>query len=187
MTATAGDRSDRAERLILNLSEQAKFILSTTGDALSERETQLVKAIEEDFNFKVISEFVIGPDWQSLSSSQQRIFIELFSDFYLQAYGNQLGGYPGDSFNIVSSVEKGSRDSFIVAKLVRPKRTPVTLRWRIREFEGKPYVIDIVIDNISVALSHREHFDAVIRDDGIEGVITLLTIRAERLSAQSLN
>jgi phospholipid transport system substrate-binding protein len=187
MTATAGDRSDRAERLILNLSEQAKSILSTTEDTLFERETRLVKAIEEDFNFKVISEFVIGPGWQSLSSSEQRIFIELFSDFYLQAYGSQLGGYPGDSFKIVSSVEKGSRDSFVVAKLVRPKRIPVTLRWRIREFEGKPNVIDIVIDDISVALSHREHFDGVIKDDGIEGVITLLTIRAERLSAQPLS
>ncbi|USG59512.1 ABC transporter substrate-binding protein [Sneathiella marina] len=186
VVAIAGDRSDRAEQLILDLSEQAKLILSTTEDTLSEREIHFVKAIEGDFRFDVISEIVIGPTWQTLSSTQRNLFIDLFSDFYLQAYGSQLGGYPGDRFDILSSSENGSRDSFVKTKLNRPKRTSVTLLWRVREFEGKPYIIDLVIDDISVALSHREHFDGVLKDDGIEGVITLLTIRAERLSAQPL-
>ncbi|MEH6548122.1 MAG: ABC transporter substrate-binding protein [Sneathiella sp.] len=186
MTATAGDRSDRAERFILDLSEQAKAILSSPDDSLSEREARLARTIEDKFNFEVISEFVVGPKWKTLSKARQSVFIKLFSDFFLQAYNSQLGGYPGDKFVIVSSAEKGSRDSFIMAKLLRPKRSPVTLRWRIREYAEKPYVIDIVIDDISVALSHREHFDGVIKDDGIDGVITLLTIRAERLSAQPL-
>ncbi|MEH6524948.1 MAG: ABC transporter substrate-binding protein [Sneathiella sp.] len=186
MTAAAGDRSDRAERLILELSEQAKAILSSPDDSLSEREARLARTIEDKFNFEVISEFVVGPKWQTLSKARQSVFIKLFSDFFLQAYGSQLGGYPGDKFKIESSAEKGTRDSFIRAQLLRPKRSPVTLRWRIREYDGKPYVIDIMIDDISVALSHREHFDGVIKDDGVDGVITLLAIRAERLSAQPL-
>lgn len=186
IAAIAGDRSDRSKRLILSMSDQATTILSSSEDTLSEREAQLGRAIEEGFNFDVISEFVVGADWQTLSISQKTKFIELFSDFYLQAYGSQLGGYPGDSLKIVSSVEKGRRDSFIVTRLDRHNRNPVTVRWRLRDIEGKPYIIDLVIDDISVALSHREHFDAVIRDEGIAGVITLLTIRAERLSAQPL-
>lgn len=180
----AEDRSHRAERLVSTLKLDAHKILSEPDKSLDERETHLAEAIRNRFHIAFIGEFVVGPTWDNLSDAQQSEFLELFGDFFLRAYSGQLGGYAEDELVIVSAAKKGSKDSFVVTTLSRPKRQTSTVRWRIREFDEKPLVIDILIDGTSVALDHRAGFHRVLENDGIDGLITLLKIRAERLSAQ---
>jgi len=182
--SNAEDRSHRAEKLVNDLSLNAKDILSRKEKSLEERESHLIQSIGDNFHLVFIGEFVVGPDWGKMSEMQQEEFIELFQDFYLRAYSSQLGGYPEDELVIISTLKKGSKDSFVITELNRPKRQTVSIHWRIREFEDKPQIIDILIDGTSVAFSHREGFSKVLKNDGIEGLIDLLKIRAERLSAQ---
>jgi phospholipid transport system substrate-binding protein len=180
----AGERAERAQALVVELSGDAKAVLSQSNAPLAEREDQLAETIRDGFQIKFIGKFVVGPDWEKMTDAQRNDFIELFEDFYLKAYSSHLGGYPQDELIIVSAFEKGSKDSFVVTKLKRPKRKTVSVRWRVRENEQTPQIIDIVIDGTSVALTHRKGFDRVLQADGIEGLISLLRIRAERLSAQ---
>jgi phospholipid transport system substrate-binding protein len=182
--ASANERAVMAQQLIQNLSEQSSSILSNQNNSLSEREDNLVRLLEKNFDLESISKFVVGPKWETLSNAQKNIFTELFSDFYLRAYGSQLGGYPGDRLEIISAKDRGRKDSFVMTRLERRKRKPVILRWRVREIDGELLITDLFIGQTSVALSHREHFDKVMKDEGIAGLITLLTIRAERLPAQ---
>ncbi len=184
VSSFAEDRSDRARALISDLAGNAKSILSLPEKTLDEREQHLIEAIGSEFHIPFISQFVVGPGWESLSDQQRADFLELFEDFFLRAYSSQLGGYADEKLVIVSAIKKGSKDSFVQTKLHRPERQTVKIRWRIREFQNKPQIIDLWIDGTSVALTHREGFHRVLSNDGIDGLINLLKIRAERLSAQ---
>lgn len=184
LSVFAEERHDRARALISGLAGNAKTILSIEDKSLEEREQHLIEAIGNEFQIPFISKFVVGPGWDSLSDQQQAEFLDLFEDFFLRAYSSQLGGYPEEELVIISSAKKGSKDSFVLTKLQRPERQTVTIRWRIREFQDKPQIIDLWIDGTSVALTHREGFHRVLSNDGIDGLIKLLKIRAERLSAQ---
>ena len=181
----ADNRGARAEAAILSISEKAKSILSQPGKPLAERERHLIATIGRNFHFTLIAELVIGPGWEKLPHDQRQEFLDLFRDFFLSSYGSQLGGYPDDEFVILSVAEKGSRDAFVRTTLTRPKREKITLDWRIREVLGRPLIIDLLINGTSVAISHRESFNQVIASDGMEGLITLFKIRAERLDTET--
>lgn len=183
--AVAAERATRAEAVILDLSRQARDILSQTDKPIRARESQLATSIGRHFHFTLISELVVGPDWADLPQHQRQEFLNLFRDFYLLSYGSQLGGYPDDDFTILTVEEKGARDAFVTTRLIRPKRDPVVVDWRLREVLGSPLIIDILINGTSVAISHREGFQPVLSSDGIEGLITLFQIRAERLNAET--
>lgn len=185
LIATAGERATRAEAVILELSQQARNILSQTDTPLRTRESHLAALIGRHFHFTLISELVVGPDWTDMPQHQRQEFLNLFRDFYLYSYGSQLGGYPDDEFTILSTEEKGSRDTFVTTRLTRPKREPVVIDWRLREVLGSPLIIDILINGTSVAISHREGFHPVLASEGIGGLITLFQIRAERLNAET--
>ncbi|MCR9213548.1 MAG: ABC transporter substrate-binding protein [Proteobacteria bacterium] len=184
ISSFAEERSDRARALISDLAGNAKTILSLPEKTLDEREQHLIESIGNEFHIPFISQFVVGPGWDNLSDQQRADFLELFEDFFLRAYSSQLGGYPDEELVIVSAAKKGSKDSFVMTKLRRPERQTVSIRWRVREFQDKPQIIDLWIDGTSVALTHREGFHRVLSNDGIDGLINLLKIRAERLSAQ---
>lgn len=183
--AVAGERATRAEAVILDLSRQARDILSQTDKPLRARENQLATSIGRHFHFTLISELVVGPKWENIPQHQRQEFLNLFRDFYLYSYGSQLGGYPDDDFTILAVEEKGARDTFVTTRLIRPKRDPVVVDWRLREVLGSPLIIDILINGTSVAISHREGFNQVLSSDGIDGLITLFQIRAERLNAET--
>ena len=185
MVATAGERATRAEAIIIKLSQQAQEILSQTDTPLRTRETHLAALIGRHFHFTLISELVVGPEWADLPQHQRREFLNLFRDFYLYSYGSQLGGYPDDEFTILEVQEKGSRDTFVTTRLIRPKREPVLVDWRLREVLGSPLIIDILINGTSVAISHREGFNTVLASEGIGGLITLFQIRAERINGET--
>ena len=167
------------------MEERAKSILSQKGKSIAARENQLIQAIARNFYFTLIGELVIGPEWEGLPQDQRREFLDLFKDFFLHAYGSQLGGYPGDEFTVLSSEAKGEKDSFVATRLTRPNRQPVLIVWRFREVLGNPLIIDMTINGTSVALNHREGFHNVLANDGMPGLITLFKIRAERLSADT--
>ncbi|MCF8467344.1 MAG: ABC transporter substrate-binding protein [Sneathiella sp.] len=179
------ERAERARATLDAMEEQARSILSEKGKSIAARENRLIQAIGKNFYFTLIGELVVGPEWAGLPQEQRREFLDLFKDFFLQAYGSQLGGYPGDKFVVLSSEAKGSNDSFVATKLIRPNRQPVLIVWRFREILGNPLIIDMTINGTSVALSHREGFHNVLQNDGMPGLITLFKIRAERLSADT--
>ncbi|WP_161314967.1 ABC transporter substrate-binding protein [Sneathiella litorea] len=181
----AGERAKRAESVIVNLSRQATEILSQTDKPLNSRETQLAATIGRHFHFTLIAELVVGPKWEGIPQHERQEFLNLFRDFYLDSYGSQLGGYPDDEFTILSVQEKGSRDVFVKARLIRAQREAVVVDWRLREVLGRSLIIDILINGASVAFSHRENFHPVLSNDGIGGLITLFKIRAERLKAET--
>ncbi|MAZ02135.1 MAG: hypothetical protein CMN56_03260 [Sneathiella sp.] len=183
--AQTDNRGARAEAAILAISEKAKSILSQRSKPLAEREKLLVATIGRNFHFTLIAELVIGPSWEKLPHDQRQEFLDLFRDFFLSSYGSQLGGYPDDRFVIQSVAEKGARDSFVRTTLTRPKRETITLDWRLREVLGRPLIIDLLINGTSVAISHRESFNLVLSSDGMEGLLTLFKIRAERLNAET--
>ena len=185
MAAMTDDRGPRAQAVILELSENARRILSQTDKPLQSREKELTATIGPHFHFTLMSELVIGPGWTDLPQPQRQEFLNLFRDFYLHSYGRQFGGYPGDEFTILSVKEKGSRDAFVTTRLIRPKRDAVRVDWRLREVLGKPLIIDILINGTSVAISHREGFQPILAGEGIAGLITLFQIRAERLNAET--
>ncbi|GLQ07288.1 MlaC/ttg2D family ABC transporter substrate-binding protein [Sneathiella chinensis] len=181
----AEGRVDPAYKLIQSMAEQAKSRLSNDTLPIDRRESLFRQDIRPAFDFDFISAFVVGPKWDRLEPRQKEEFTDLFSEFFLQSYSFQFGGYPEDRFEILEVKANGDGDLFVLTQLFRPNRKRVVSRWRLRESADGLRIVDVEISGTSVITAHRKSFHNQLVRGSVEGLLNILRMRAERLSPQS--
>src|SRR3954451_6751628 len=76
-------------------------------------------------------------------------------------------------------------DDVMVHSEVHGGSTPAAkIDWRVREGADGPRIIDVVIEGVSMVVTHRSEFQAIVQRQGIAGLIETLRARAQRASAQ---
>ena len=66
---------------------------------------------------------------------------------------------------------------------MRPSGPPIDAEWRVRVIHGEYRIIDITIEGVSMAVTKRSEFSAVIQSKGIDGLIAALRVRANKMPA----
>ena len=56
----------------------------------------------------------------------------------------------------------GPRDVVVTTSIINAGRPPVKVDWRLRERDGGPVIIDLIVEGVSLLVSHRSEFAAVI-------------------------
>ncbi|MEH6402997.1 MAG: ABC transporter substrate-binding protein [Sneathiella sp.] len=175
----------QAHDLIQSLVDRAPVILRPSNKSLENREQVLQKELGQHIDFALMASVVMGRYWKTMEAAQKNDFFDLFSDFFLNSYTPLLGGYPGDKLEVRYSRNNGSQDVFVRTQLMRQNRKTIVSDWRMRKTGNKLRIIDLNVSGISVIVSHRESFHQHLDKKGVDGLLKLLQIRAERLPAQS--
>ncbi|UCH74732.1 MAG: ABC transporter substrate-binding protein [Rhodospirillales bacterium] len=184
--AMASPRGAAAEVFIEELAAGGITMLETRSYSDTEREREFRRLVRKGFALDAIGQFVAGRHWRTMSEDQRAEFRDLFSEWMLTSYARQLGGYDGQTMEIISSVELDNRARDIVVR-TRITHTggqlPIAAAWRIRELGGELKIIDVIIEGVSMAAAQRAEYDAVIRKIGIEGLLDDLRSRLAVLVA----
>ncbi len=183
-TTSATENRDQARNLVQDLVGEAAEILSGQEGTLAQREKRFHTLLRSKIDFQFLSSLVIGRYWLQMTQEQKQEFRALFSDFFLKSYAPLLGGYPDDMTSLTGTKKFGLRDFIVGTEIKRPKRRKVSTNWRIRYTEGVFRIIDIEISGTSVGFSHKSGFTALIRKKGVDGLLDLLRIRAEKVPTQ---
>ena len=127
--------------------------------------------------------FVLGRYWRAATADQKSDYLTLYGEYLLQTYTARLGGYTDDSFTVTGARQASEKDIVVSTRLVRPSGLEIAADWRVRVFDGKFRIIDVMVEGISMAVTQRSEFAAVVRRDGIEGLLAILRARTTKFSA----
>src|SRR3546814_13707262 len=84
-----------------------------------------------------IGRFVVGSYWRQMSPQQQREYQDLFSEWVLQTYSARLGGYSGESVQILKTVPATKEDVFVQTRIEKSAGgAPISVQWRARPTGG---------------------------------------------------
>jgi phospholipid transport system substrate-binding protein len=179
-SAQLGGASD----FVRDLGEQAIAVLRSKDKDLAEREAALDKLLKDSFDLYLISRFSLGRYWRQASEDQRRDYLQLFSEYVLRSYASKLGGYAGERLVIVSEQPlKNKKDVYVNTRINRPSGPPIKASWRVRKVNSRTRIIDVTIEGISLVVTLREQFSAVIRKNGMEGLLEVLRARTEKAPA----
>ncbi|MDH3231364.1 MAG: ABC transporter substrate-binding protein [Alphaproteobacteria bacterium] len=184
--ATADDRGAAAEAFIRDLAANGMAMLETSAYTDAERERDFRRLARKGFALNTIGQFVAGRHWRAMSDDQRTEFQDLFAEWLLSSYARRLGGYSGQSLEIVTSLElqNAARDIVVRTRVVYAGgQPPVAAEWRTREFNGGFKIIDVIVEGVSMAAAQRAEFDAVMRKIGVEGLLANLRSRLAVLVA----
>lgn len=181
----AGDAAAeaRAAQHIQVLSSQAIALLQRADLSLPQREASLRDLLYQGFDIELIGRIVLGKAWRRATPQQRSDYLRLFGAYVVKTFANRLGSYAGETIHVLGTRATGKRDIFVDTRIDRPGGKPVRAAWRVRQDKDQNKVIDVVVEGISMTLTQRDEFGAIVRSNGLEGLIEVLRAKTERLSA----
>ena len=161
------------------------------GDLTDEERASRAKTIVHDnFDVQTIGRFALGAHWDATTETQRGEYLGLFEDMIAQICAGHIKEYSGQSFNVtgVKAGEKSSRDFVVSSKILQKNAAPVAVDWRVRERDGQFKVVDIYVDDVSMAFTYRTDFNSVLAqgDGNVETLLASLRGHAEQYGEKQI-
>jgi phospholipid transport system substrate-binding protein len=174
--ASAVTADAQATVFIQNLGNQALAVVRSNV-APTQKLQYFRELLDQDFDMPEISRFVLGPYWHIANSSEQQQFSKLLSDDLVRFYRQRFTRYEGETFEVTGS-RSGPAGTIVTSQILRPNGPPIEVDWQLTVQNGLYKIRDVIIDNVSMALSEREAFARQIQLSG--GQVASLLARMER-------
>ncbi len=168
---------EQAIDLVNHLGNKAVSLFSNTDLDDNAKRAEFHELVNSDFDMPLIGKFVLGKYWRKATDAQKAEYQKLFQKYIVSTYQKRIGQYSGENLNILKAKPLNKKEILVKSLIVRPKGPPIKLDWRVRKSKsGGQKIVDIVVENVSMALTHREEFSSVISRNGgdIEGLIEKL-------------
>ncbi len=146
--------------------------------AIDQKAAYFHQMLRQDFDLARISRFGLGPYWRAASEREQQEFTRLLEDHLVRFYGRRFAEYGGESLRVTGS--RADPDGVIVSsQIIRPQGLPIAVDWRLGLSDGHYKIIDVIVDGVSMALTQRSEFAAMIQRNGGQVAGLLAAMRAE--------
>jgi len=136
-----------------------------TADVTPEQKLEKFRAaFTQAVDLKSVGQFVLGVYWRKASEEDKQAFLEAFTDFTTKTWADRFNMYSGQSI-LFSGVRNAERNQFYVDSQIEDKE-PVEVVWRLRQKGDSYKIIDIIIEGVSMAMSYRNEYSAVLQQNG---------------------
>jgi phospholipid transport system substrate-binding protein len=176
---------DGAQEFIRRLAQDAIAVLQRNDVTLEQREATFRRLLSDGFEMEFIGRFVLGQAWRTATPEQQQDYLAVFREYVLKTYSRRFGGYAGEQFAVTGARAAGKQDVLVQTRIDRPSAASILADWRVRQFDGNFKIIDIAVEGVSMAVTQRSEFAAVVNRDGLEGLLQALRARSQRFPAAS--
>ncbi len=154
----------------------AAIWVSENENLLETNKVALRELIRVGFDLDVTSQFVLGKFWGRAKAKQRAEFKNLFAEYLVNTYASHLNRYRIGTLTVDAS-NPVAEDDFLVQTSIDRATGTANAVWRVRAKDGEYRIIDILIDGISLALTHRSEFASVIQQDGFDKLLQTLRNR----------
>jgi phospholipid transport system substrate-binding protein len=167
-----------------NFATRAVASLNGKGAAPARR-TDLETLMRDSFDFQKIGQFVLGKTAETTPAEKQAAFRAAFADYAISKYAQHL-----TSFQITSMTVQTTRpapeggDVMVDTAIERQGKPPAVFSWRVSQGGAQPRLVDVVVDNVSLATTQREEFASYINRRGLDALIDQM--RQQVASARQL-
>lgn len=172
--------ADTPEQTIEKASMQLINALKKEESVLKKDPKKLYSFIEKTavpyFDFKTMSQWVMGRAWKDATPQQRDRFMEEFKKLLINAYGSALLEYTDDKVNVfpLPPNAKSKNEVTVRSEITSSSHKPVAVNYSMIKSGGKWLVYDVSIEGISIVTSYRGEIRELVNAKGIDGMISAL-------------
>ncbi len=131
-----------------------------------------------NFDFELMSRWVLGRAWQQATPDQRRRFTEEFRTLLVRTYAKALLEYSGEDIRLLPQPTVGDGSEVTVKTEVRLKAgRPIQINYSMHLNNDGWKVYDVKVDGVSLVTNYRSTFASQIRANGMDSVIADLQQR----------
>src|SRR5215469_13384104 len=151
----------------------------------SGRFTQLEPVIRSSFDIAAMARLSVGSSWAGLSEAQRQQVTDGFARYISAIYADRFDSYAGQKLEVTGEQPSGG-GVMVKSQIIRANGEPVRVDYMMRQSGDAWLISDIYLDGaISEVATRRSEFAAILKNDGIDGLITALNRKADMLTGTS--
>ena len=148
----------------------------------SGRFTQFEPVIRRTFDIPSMARLSVGPSWAGLSEAQRQQLTESFGRYISAIYADRFDSYAGQKLQVTGE-QPNPAGVMVKSQIVKANGEPVKVDYMMRRNGDGWLISDIYLDGaISEVATRRSEFAAILRTDGVDGLIAALNRKADMLT-----
>ena len=176
MPANGGDTVQGLYDALLGTMKNGR-ILGQSG-----RFTQLEPVIRRTFDVASMTRLSVGSAWAGLSEAQRQQLTESFGRYISAIYADRFDSYAGQKLQVTGE-QPNPGGIMVKSQIVKANGEPVKVDYLMRKSGDGWLISDIYLDGaISEVATHRSEFGAILRTEGVDGLIAALNRKADMLT-----
>src|SRR6267378_2225843 len=161
-------------------------LLSTMKNARtlgqSGRFTQLEPVIRRTFDIPSMSRLAVGSSWATLSEAQHQQVTESFGRYISAIYADRFDSYAGQKLQVTGE-QPAAGGVMVHSQIVKANGELVKVDYMMRRNGDSWLISDIYLDGaISELATRHSEFAAILKSQGIDGLIAALNRKADILT-----
>ena len=169
--------SKSAVEMIENLTKQGVEQIVNSTASVEEKNAVFKKLFTENLDLDFIGKYVLGRYWRTATPQQKNEFINLYKEFNVKTWSKRFDEFKGKRFVFEGTSPSSNKSQiFVNTSVPMDEGAPISVKWRVYERKGELKVIDIIIENVSLAQTARNEYTSFIAKspDGIDGLLNNL-------------
>lgn len=161
---------------VKDMGDKAFASLGEAGLTDEERATRFRRLLNDAFDLPRIARFTLGRYWRTATDDEKKEFFELFQKFIIQSYTARFQDLSGRKLNVIQAREVSASQALVLSEILIPGKPAVKINWRVRSKDEVHKIVDVMVEGISMSITQRDEFAAVIRQTGgrVGGLIKAL-------------
>jgi len=169
------------EDLVKKMTQEVLEAIKSDKQLAAGDRQKAIKLAEEKIlphvDFEEATRLAVGRGWKEATPEQRKKLVAEFRNMLVRTYSNAISAYEGQTMKVQPvRMKPGDTEVTVHNQFIRPGNPkPVLLDYAMRKTEKGWKIFDIVVEGVSLVLTYRSEFDAVVKQDGIDGLIKRLS------------
>lgn len=168
-----------AQNFVDNMAGRAIEFLGSPQLSESAKKAEFSKLLRDSFDLDTIGRFALGTSWRRASEAQRKEYMGLFRQMVVDVYSARFGEYKGQKFVTRGNRSLDEKDTLVNSFIVPPDGPEVQVDWRVRYKDGRYRIVDVIVEGVSMSVTQRSDFAAVIRRGGGDVQVLLAHLRGQ--------
>ncbi len=179
----AQDTPADARTFVEKLGERAIDELTPEDLSDAERVKRMRVLLADAFDRPTIAKFVLGIYWRRATKEERSEFLELYQTVVAHSYSRMFKDYTGGIFLVDKERPAPGGGVIVYGRISRLGNEPIGVEMPVTKSGDRFKTMDIKVAGISMPMTHRKEYSAIIRrrSGKVSGLLSALRKKAKTL------
>ncbi len=163
-------------QLVQKITDDVLAAIKSDKELAAGDKQKAIKLAEEKvlpyIDFEQSTRLAVGRSWREATPEQKKRLVSEFRNMLVRTYSNAVQVYQGQTLKVLPSHGKQDpEDTVVRTQYIRAGGQPLPIEFHMHQVDKGWKVYDIVVEGVSLVMTYRSEFDAVVKQEGIDGLI----------------
>lgn len=175
------------DELVKGVMLEVQRIIKEDKELQSGERSKSIGLIEQKalphFNYVGMTSLAVGVNWKKATPEQKKRLAEEFRTLLVRTYASSLSAFRDQAFDFRPlRMKPTDTDVTVQVRVLQPGSQPVIVEYDMEKTSGGWKCYDVRVAGISLVVNYRTEFANIVRDKGIDGLISSLETKNKSLA-----